>query len=91
MDIAGGPPGRATAGAVVVLLTALLMPGWTAADAHGRAVDYVDGEPDAGIINQPDRFPALSASMIASLNENGGEKNITAGFHVVEFLLWART
>jgi uncharacterized iron-regulated protein len=25
-----------------------------------------------------------------SLNEKGGEKNITAGFHAVEFLLWAR-
>jgi putative iron-regulated protein len=53
-------------------------------------VDYVDGEPDAGIINQPDRFPELSASMIASLNEKDGEKNITAGFHVVEFLLWGQ-
>ena len=53
-------------------------------------IDYVDGEPDAGIINQPGRFPELSASMIASLNEKDGEKNITAGFHVVEFLLWGQ-
>jgi putative iron-regulated protein len=172
-----GGPDRVRAGAVVALLTVLILPGRTAADAHGRAaieqavistyarlaaagyedaaggaralarsvddfldepsaagldrarrawiearipyaqteayrfydgpieaveglinswpidenlIDYVDGEPDAGIINQPARFPELSASMIASLNEKDGEKNITAGFHAVEFLLWGQ-
>lgn len=53
-------------------------------------IDYVDGEPDAGIINHPDRFPTISKALIASLNEKGGEKNITAGFHGIEFLLWGQ-
>jgi putative iron-regulated protein len=53
-------------------------------------IDYVDGEPDAGIINHPDRFPTISKALIVSLNEKGGEKNITAGFHGIEFLLWGQ-
>jgi putative iron-regulated protein len=53
-------------------------------------IDYVEGEPDAGIINQARRFPEIDAAMIASLNEKGGEKNITAGFHAIEFLLWGQ-
>jgi putative iron-regulated protein len=53
-------------------------------------IDYVDGEPDAGIINHPERFPAITAGLIASLNEKGGEKNITTGFHAIEFLLWGQ-
>ncbi len=53
-------------------------------------IDYVDGEPNAGIINRPDLFPTISKALIVSLNEKGGEKNITAGFHGVEFLLWGQ-
>src|SRR5262245_51946260 len=53
-------------------------------------IDYVDGEPDAGIINHPERYPAITAGLIASLNEKGGEKNITTGFHAIEFLLWGQ-
>jgi putative iron-regulated protein len=53
-------------------------------------IDYVDGEPDAGIINHPDRFPTITKALIVSLNEKGGEKNITAGFHGIEFLLWGQ-
>jgi putative iron-regulated protein len=53
-------------------------------------IDYVDGEPDAGIINHPERYPAITAELIASLNEKGGEKNITTGFHAIEFLLWGQ-
>jgi putative iron-regulated protein len=53
-------------------------------------IDYVEGEPDAGIINQPVQYPAVTADLIASLNEKGGEKNITAGFHAIEFLLWGQ-
>jgi putative iron-regulated protein len=53
-------------------------------------IDYVDGEPNAGIINRPDRFPTITKALIVSLNEKGGEKNITAGFHGMEFLLWGQ-
>src|SRR5262249_58981277 len=53
-------------------------------------IDYVEGEPAAGVINHPDRYPQVTADLIASLNEKGGEKNITAGFHAIEFLLWGQ-
>jgi len=53
-------------------------------------IDYVDGEPDAGVINQPDTYPTIDAALIASLNEKGGEKNITTGYHAIEFLLWGQ-
>lgn len=53
-------------------------------------IDYVDGEPDAGVINEPGRFPTITAALIASLNEKDGEKNITTGFHAIEFLLWGQ-
>jgi putative iron-regulated protein len=53
-------------------------------------IDYVDGEPDAGIINHPETFLAITSDLIVSLNERGGEKNITTGFHTVEFLLWGQ-
>ena len=53
-------------------------------------IDYVEGEPAAGVINHPDRYPHITADLIASLNEKGGEKNITAGFHAIEFLLWGQ-
>src|SRR5262245_5107037 len=53
-------------------------------------IDYVDGDATAGVINHPDRYPAITTELIASLNEKGGEKNITAGFHAIEFLLWGQ-
>src|SRR5262245_20994344 len=53
-------------------------------------IDYVDGDAEAGIINHPERYPAITSELIVSLNEKGGEKNITAGFHAIEFLLWGQ-
>ena len=53
-------------------------------------VDYVEGSPDAGVINQPDRFPRITKELILSLNEQEGEKNISTGYHVIEFLLWGQ-
>jgi putative iron-regulated protein len=53
-------------------------------------VDYVDGMPDAGIINDPAAYPTIDAALIASLNEQGGETNIASGYHAIEFLLWGQ-
>jgi putative iron-regulated protein len=53
-------------------------------------IDYVEGESDAGIINHPDRVPAITSGAIVALNEKDGEKNITTGFHAIEFLLWGQ-
>jgi putative iron-regulated protein len=53
-------------------------------------VDYVEGMPDAGIINDVAAYPTIDAALIASLNEQGGETNIAAGYHAIEFLLWGQ-
>ena len=53
-------------------------------------IDYVDGEPDSGIINDVDTYPTIDKDLIISLNEVGAEENISTGFHAIEFLLWGQ-
>ncbi len=53
-------------------------------------VDYVEGDGEAGIINDPDDYPTLDADTLASLNEAGGETNVSTGWHAIEFLLWGQ-
>ncbi|MDE2939359.1 MAG: iron-regulated protein [Chloroflexota bacterium] len=53
-------------------------------------VDYVEGNADAGIINMPDEYPTIDADLLVSLNEEGGEENISTGWHAIEFLLWGQ-
>ncbi len=51
-------------------------------------VDYVQGKPKAGLINDP-KFKITKANL-ARFNERGGEENISSGWHAVEFLLWGQ-
>ena len=53
-------------------------------------IDYVEGDPQAGIINNPAEFPVIDAALIESLNEEGGEENVSTGWHAIEFLLWGQ-
>ena len=62
-------------------------------------IDYVDGATNGdnpadndgtNIINSPGDFPTIDKDVIASLNEQGSETNISSGFHAVEFLLWGQ-
>ena len=53
-------------------------------------VDYVEGAPAAGIINDPKKFPKINKDLIVELNEKEGEENISSGFHAIEFLLWGQ-
>ena len=53
-------------------------------------IDYVDGVPDGGIVNDPTTYPVIDASVITELNEQGGEANISTGWHAIEFLLWGQ-
>ncbi|HEY0262668.1 MAG TPA: imelysin family protein, partial [Chitinophagales bacterium] len=43
-----------------------------------------------GIINDTTNFPTITESIIDSMNTNGGETNISCGYHAVEFLLWGQ-
>jgi putative iron-regulated protein len=45
-------------------------------------------QPQAGIINRPDT-PITKAGLL-TLNEAGGEANISTGYHAIEFLLWGQ-
>ena len=53
-------------------------------------IDYVEGNPSAGIINMPAQFPTLSKGILAEQNEKGAEENISTGYHAIEFLLWGQ-
>lgn len=53
-------------------------------------VDYVEGNADAGIINDPVTFPTIDKATLEGLNEEGGEANISVGYHAIEFLLWGQ-
>ena len=53
-------------------------------------IDYVDGAPDTGIINMVSEYPTINAELLISLNEDGGEENVSTGWHAIEFLLWGQ-
>lgn len=53
-------------------------------------IDYVETNPNAGIINNPAEYPVINADILINANENGSETNIANGFHAVEFLLWGQ-
>ena len=64
-----------------------LINAWPLDEAY---IDYVDGDPRAGIINRPGEFPTIDAALLVSLNEEGGEENVSTGWHAIEFLLWGQ-
>ncbi len=53
-------------------------------------VDYVEGAPDSGLINDPVGFPVIDEDALAEANEAGGQANIATGYHAIEFLLWGQ-
>ena len=53
-------------------------------------IDYVEGDDGAGIVNDTATYPTIDAELISSLNEQGGEANISTGWHAIEFLLWGQ-
>jgi putative iron-regulated protein len=53
-------------------------------------IDYVEDAPGAGIINDPDGYPEITADVLVEANEAGGETNISTGWHAIEFLLWGQ-
>ncbi|MBK6518107.1 MAG: iron-regulated protein [Polyangiaceae bacterium] len=57
-------------------------------------IDYVAGPGgtvlESGIIYDTEGFPEITQEAIAEANEAGGEKNVSCGFHAIEFLLWGQ-
>ena len=64
-----------------------LINAWPLDEAY---IDYVVDSPDAGIVNDPETFPVIDADLLVSLNEVGGEENVSTGWHAIEFLLWGQ-
>ncbi len=64
-----------------------LLNAWPLDEAY---VDYVEGDADAGIINNTDDYPEITKELLISLNEVGAEENISTGYHAIEFLLWGQ-
>lgn len=59
-------------------------------------IDYVQGDANAGIINNLTDYPTITKSLIKELNQpvNGqgetSEENVSTGYHAIEFLLWGQ-
>ena len=53
-------------------------------------IDYTSASASSGIINDIVTYPTISASVLDGLNEQGGEANISIGYHAIEFLLWGQ-
>jgi putative iron-regulated protein len=53
-------------------------------------IDYVDGDPAAGIVNDAAGVPEITTDVLVAANEEGGETNISTGWHAIEFLLWGQ-
>jgi len=53
-------------------------------------IDYTVADENSGIVNNPDKFPKITPQLLESMNEQGGEANVTTGWHAIEFLLWGQ-
>ncbi len=53
-------------------------------------IDYVIGNANTGIINNPTDFPTIDKQALINANEKDGETNISTGYHAIEFLLWGQ-
>ncbi|MEM6264374.1 MAG: imelysin family protein, partial [Bacteroidota bacterium] len=62
-----------------------LLNSWPLDEAY---IDYVDQMPNAGIVN--DASKTLDKATLSGLNGEGGEENVSIGYHAIEFLLWGQ-
>ncbi len=62
-----------------------LLNAWPLDEAY---IDYVEGDVSTGMIN--DSKLTIDADTLESMNEEGGEENISTGYHAIEFLLWGQ-
>ncbi len=53
-------------------------------------IDYVKGANTAGIINNVTEFPEITLEVLEAKNGDGGDANVSTGYHAIEFLLWGQ-
>ncbi len=51
-------------------------------------IDYTVDQPEGGVIN--DLTAKIDRATLVALNGDGGENNISTGWHAIEFLLWGQ-
>lgn len=64
-----------------------LINGWPLDESY---IDYVEGNANAGIVNDALNFPEITKEVLIDANENGSETNLSTGYHAIEFLLWGQ-
>lgn len=53
-------------------------------------IDTVPGAAVVPVIGDEKRYPSVDIALLRRLNMSEGEKNISCGWHAVEFLLWGK-
>ena len=53
-------------------------------------LDYVEGRPEAGLVQAGATHPQLTTELLLTLNAQGGETQVSTGWHAIEFLLWGQ-
>jgi len=64
-----------------------LMNSWPIDESY---LDYVKGNAKSGLVADTKILPQISKAALAELNAKGGERNVSTGYHAVEFLLWGQ-
>ncbi|GAB6039617.1 imelysin family protein [Endothiovibrio diazotrophicus] len=57
---------------------------------HGNIIDTKGTFTPGGENPQPVDVTTITPAALGALNENGGEANVSSGFHAIEFLLWGQ-
>ncbi|HYP87484.1 MAG TPA: imelysin family protein [Polyangiaceae bacterium] len=65
---------------------------WPLDEAYVDYTTDADGNVDesVGLINNPDLLEEITIEALDELNAQGGDTNISNGYHAVEFLLWGQ-
>jgi putative iron-regulated protein len=53
-------------------------------------LDYVKGNPKSGLIQNLKEFPEINEKTLLGSHVKNGERNISVGYHAIEFLLWGQ-
>ncbi|MBX7099081.1 MAG: iron-regulated protein [Myxococcaceae bacterium] len=53
-------------------------------------IDYVQGEPAAGLVNNPSMMPSITIDAMSAHNQKDKETQVSTGWHAIEFLLWGQ-
>lgn len=65
---------------------------WEQLNAWRMDPAYIDytASGNTGIINDPDAYPTIDEDMLLSLNQAESYRDVSTGFHAVEFLIWGQ-